>query len=324
MMKIAILGGGGCFALNFACHLNALGIEHFGIGRSAPKAPAWWQLNHHYPYHAIHLVDQLPAALAVLDTEKPDIIINFAAQGEGAASFGEYAPDFYRTNCEGLVRLVEALRSRSYLRRFIHIGSSEVYGSVIAPASETAPLNPGSPYGVSKAAFDQHLQIMHRVHDFPMNIIRPSNCYTPGQQVHRIIPRAIICALYGQKLQLQGGGNAQKSYLHADDLSRAIMAVLENGKTGAIYNVGSILPIRIRILVERVGSACAVPFTVFVEEAPERTGQDSCYWLDSSRIGRECGWKQEVSLDEGLTRMVAWVSKYPELQHLPAAYIHRR
>ena len=84
-MKVGILGGGGCFALNFANYLHAIGVDHFGIGRSKPKPEPFWLVQHHYRYHAIHLVSGLPATLAVLDTERPDVIVQFAAQGEGAA-----------------------------------------------------------------------------------------------------------------------------------------------------------------------------------------------------------------------------------------------
>ena len=78
-MRIGILGGGSCFALNLATHLSECGIEHFGIGRSPRKPAAMWPVSHHYRYQIAHVVDQLPAVMAILDTEKPDVIINFAA-----------------------------------------------------------------------------------------------------------------------------------------------------------------------------------------------------------------------------------------------------
>lgn len=310
-MKVAILGGGNVYALNFAKHLHSLGIDHFGIGRSKRADEAFW-VEHHYRYWALHLVDHLKAYLAILDTEKPDVIVNFAAQGEGAASFGADAHLFYQTNVLGLVCLTEGLRQRNYVKRFIQIGSSEVYGSVEAASKETDPPRPTSPYSVSKAAFDQHLEIMHRIHGFPANVIRPSNAYCPGQQLHRIIPKAILCALGGTKLKLQGGGKAEKSYLHGTDLSRAIMTVIEKGELGSIYNVGPDAPISIRALVHGVAAAAGVPYEDFVEEAPDRVGQDSRYWLDSSRI-KALGWMQQIGIVPGLGEMVRWVKKYPKL-----------
>jgi len=248
-MKVGIIGAGGCFAQNFIRYLHAQGVECFGIGRTGPKPAAFWDLPQGFRFWELHLVKQLPAVMAILDTTRPDVIVQFAAQGEGAASFGDNAPDFFETNCVALVRLVCELRKRTYMKRFIQIGSSEVYGSPATPAHESDLLNPTSPYSVSKAAFDQYLQSMWNTAKFPMNIVRPSNCYTEGQQLYRIIPKAIIHALKGEKLPLHGGGAAQKSYLHATDLSRAILLIINAAPFGTIYNVGPDEPIAIRDLV---------------------------------------------------------------------------
>jgi dTDP-glucose 4,6-dehydratase len=321
-MRVAILGGGSCFALNLAKHFSECGIEHFGIGRSPRKTASMWPIEHHYRYHSLHVIDQLAAVMAVLDTEKPDVIVNFAAQGEGAASFGSNAPDFFRTNTWGLSRLVLELQKRDYLKRFVHIGSSEVYGSPDHPALESDLLNPTSPYSVSKAAFDQYLESMWRTQKFPMNIVRPSNCYTPGQQLHRIIPKAIICALKGEKLQLHGGGMAQKSYLHSSDLSRAILQIIDKAPLGWIYNVGPDAPVTIRTVVELTAAACGVSFADLAAEVPDRMGQDSRYYLDVTKA-KALGWQQTISLDAGIASMVAWVRQYPDLLTMDTAYRHR-
>jgi dTDP-glucose 4,6-dehydratase len=321
-MKVCLLGGGGAFALNFASYLDKLGIDHFGIGRSKPKPAPFWLVKHHYRYHALHLVTSMDATMAVLDTERPDVIVNFAAQGEGAASFGENAPDFFTTNCIALIRLVLELQKRSYLRRFVQIGSSEVYGSPEAPAKETDPLRPTSPYSISKAAFDQYLDSMWRTAKFPMNIVRPSNCYVEGQQLYRVIPKAILCAVKGEKLQLHGGGRALKSYLHAEDLSRAISLVIEKAPYGTTYNVGPDSPISIRDLVNCVAEACLVRLGDLVTVVPDRIGQDAKYHLDSSAI-KALGWEHVVPLRLGLAGMVSWINSYPELRTADTAYRHR-
>jgi dTDP-glucose 4,6-dehydratase len=319
-MKVAILGGGGCFAQNFANYLSGFGIKRFGIGRSKRPQP-FWKVNGTYEYH-VGRIDQ-PVCLNMIIDEEPDFIVNFAAQGEGAASFGPYAPDFYSTNVWALSRLVDDLRSLKCLHRFIHIGSSEVYGSNEHAVTEDAPLRPSSPYAVSKAAFDQHLQIMHKVHGFPMNIIRPSNCYCPGQQLHRIIPKAILCALKGKKLPLQGGGRARKSYLHATDLSDAIHRVMLTGKNGATYNVGPPEPVAIRDVVAQVASVMKVDFNELVEQVPDRVGQDGCYWLNSTELRRDTAWSQVIRLPDGIREVERWIRQNPELLHMPDEYIHR-
>lgn len=317
-MKIAITGGANVYALNLARHLHDLGIEHFGIGRNPRKAPAFWQIEHAYEYHALHLLDRFDDVLALLDNKRPDIVVNFAAQGESAASFGEHTDWYYRTNTLGLVRFAEELRKRDYLRRFIQAGTSEVYGSAVHACTESEPLKPTSPYAISKAAFDMHLQVMHRVHGFPCNVLRPSNAYCAGQQIHRIIPRTIVCALSGQRLKLHG--DASKSYMHATDLSRAIMAVIENGEPGAVYNCGPAEPIRIRDLVAKTLQACWSKWSDVVEEAPARVGEDATYWLDSSALNKATGWYPRVPLEQGLEEMVLWVRAHPEIMSMDPAY----
>ncbi len=152
-----------------------------------------------YRYHSYHLTYEIDLLLELLDKEKPDVIVNNAAQGEGAV----------------------------------------MYGSVEHAAKEDEPIKPTSPYAASKVAFDMYLQSVHRFLKFPMNVIRPSNAYCPGQLLHRVIPKAIVCGLTGRKLPLQGGGRAERSYIHARGLARAIHMVSEKAPLGTIYKCGA-------------------------------------------------------------------------------------
>ena len=322
-MKIGILGGGSCFALSLARIAQDHGIDCFGIGRSEQKQPAFWLAPPEYRYYQAHVVDQLGKVVRILEEERPNVIVCFAAQGEGAASFNENAPDFFRTNTWGLSNLVRNLHGSTWLERFIQIGTSELYGSTTEPATEASPLKPSSPYAISKAAFDQFLEVMFRVNQFPMNIIRPSNCLVEGQQLYRIVPKAAVHSLAGKKLPLHGGGKAQKSYLHADDLSRAILAVAEKAPFGKIYNVAPPTAISIRALVGYVIESCGKLWEEVVEETEDRVGQDAKYALDASAIANDCGWKQTIHLAEGVERVVSWVRKYPELLTMPTSYEHR-
>jgi dTDP-glucose 4,6-dehydratase len=218
----------------------------------------------------------------------------------------------------------EELMSRTYLERFIQIGTSELYGSVQHAAKEDDPIRPTSPYAASKAAFDLYLMSVANVLKFPMNIIRPSNAYAPGQQLHRVIPRAVLCGLTGQKLPLQGGGRAEKSYIHARDLARAIHLVSEQAPLGRVYNAGPEQPISIRHLVEKTAEALAIPFDQLCEVTPDRLGQDSRYWLDSSAIKRDVGWEPQIRLEDGLQEMVAWGHQYiDQLRDVSTEYVLR-
>jgi dTDP-glucose 4,6-dehydratase len=244
-----------------------------------------------------------------LDAEKPDIIINYAAIAEPALSF-KHSARYYDSNVTAVARLCEDLMARDYLERFIQIGTSELYGSTDRASREDDPLKPTTPYAVSKAAADMHLDSLFNVLKFPMNIVRPSNAYAPGQLLYRIIPKTVVFGLTGRKLPLQGGGKARKSYLHARDLAHALHLVIEKAPLGITYNVGPPEPTSIRDLVIKTAQAMDKTLEDVAEEAPDRLGQDSQYWLDSSAIARDTGWKMEIGLDEGLAEMVGWGRTY--------------
>jgi len=265
----------------------------------------------------------LTARKDLLDREKPQVIVNYAAQGEGAASW-KHSWRFFETNSMALARLVEALMSRDYLERFIQIGTSELYGSVDVPAREDTPLQPTSPYAASKAAFDLYLISVHRVLEFPMNIIRPSNAYCPGQLLHRVVPKAVVYGLTGRKLPLHGGGRAEKSYIHGRDLARAIHLVASKAPLGTVYNAGPPKPISIRALVETVATVMDMPFEQLCEVTADRLGQDSRYWLDSTAIKRDVGWEPQIGLEEGIKEMVEWGRKHlDQLRDWPTDYTVR-
>lgn len=312
-MKLAILGCGGSFGLSLARKALSEGIEVVGIGRS-PLRPACFSQEFSHPvrgfqYHTYHIRHDVDYVLEALEREKPEAIVSFAAQGEGAASFK--ASDywrFYDTNTTACVQLTAGLEGKSWLKRFVQIGTSEMYGSVSVPSREDDPINPTSAYAASKVAFDLHLRAVFKTRGFPMNIVRPSNCYAIGQQLHRVIPRAILFGLTGKTLQLHGGGRAEKSFLFADDLSDAILKVIE-GPVGETYNCGPDEPTSIREVVERCAKVCARPFESMVEVVGDRDGQDSRYWLDSSKL-KALGWAPKTTWDDGLWRMRSWVETY--------------
>lgn len=324
--KYAVLGGGGCFGIHTSKFLleQADAERVIAVGRNAPR-PEPFTLNvgrsdRRYSYHAYHVTYELDLLLELLDRERPQVIINYAAQGEGAVSW-KHSWRFFETNSVALARLAEALMARDYLERFIQIGTSELYGSVDVPAKEDAPLQPSSPYAASKAAFDMYLISVHRVLKFPMNIIRPSNAYCPGQLLHRVIPKAVVCGLTGRKLPLHGGGRAEKSYIHARDLARATYLVAQKAPLGVVYNAGPLKPMSIRALVETVARVMEIRFEDLCEVTGDRLGQDARYWLDSTAIKRDVGWEPEVDLEDGIREMVEWGRKYlDQLRDWPTDY----
>lgn len=327
--KYVVLGGGGSFGLHTSKYLldHADPAKVIAVGRNLPKLDCFTlgigENDSRYSYHALHVNYELDLLMELLDKEKPEVIINFAAQGEGAASWKK-SWRYFETNCVALAKLAEELMSRQYLERFIHIGTSEMYGSVDHATNEEEPIKPSSPYAASKVAFDMYLLSVHKYLKFPMNIIRPSNAYGPGQQLHRVVPKTILCGLLGEKLPLQGGGRAEKSYIHNRDLARAIHLVSEKAPLGTIYNVGPKEPTSIRKVVELCAEALNMPFEKVCSMTEDRLGQDSRYWLDSTAIKKAVGWEPQISWQEGLKEMVEWGKKYlPLLKQLPKEFILR-
>tara|TARA_B100000945_G_scaffold320932_1_gene332829 strand:- start:22 stop:1017 length:996 start_codon:yes stop_codon:yes gene_type:complete len=324
----AVIGGGGSFGIHAALYLlnNANPKKVLGIGRN-PLRPEPFSLNidqiDNYEYHARHITYEMDLLLELLDKEKPEIIINFAAQGEGAVSW-EHSWRFFETNSMALAKFTEELSKRDWLERFIQIGTSEMYGSVNHAANEEEPIKPSSPYAASKVAYDMYLMSVHKFLNFPMNIIRPCNCYCPAQLLHRVIPKTIWCGLTGNKLPLHGGGKAEKSYMHARDLGRAIHLVSESAPLGKVYNAGPEKPTSIKEVVERVSKAMKIPFENICEMSEDRLGQDSRYWLDSSLIKKDVGWTPMIGWDEGLEEMVGWGRQYEDkIKDWPVDYVLR-
>lgn len=326
MTTYVILGGNGPFGVHTAFYL--LEQPHtrqvICVGRNPEKATAFTlglgRGDSRYQYHQIHLVYEQDRLFTLLDAVRPEVIINYAALAH--ASSWKNSWRFYETNTTTLARMTEQLVGRDYLKRWIQIGSSEVYGSVTSPATEDAALRPSSPYGVSKAAGDLHLLSVAGVLQFPMNILRPSNAYGPGQQLHRVIPRAVLCGLTGRRLPLHGGGRARKSYIHARDLARAVHCVAEAAPLGTIYNVGPTQPVSIRTIVARVAEALGLPFDDLCEVTDDRPGEDAQYWIDSSAIQRDLGWQPRIGLEEGIEEMVQWGKEHIDfLRTAPTEYV---
>lgn len=328
MKTYLILGGNGVFGVHAAKFLleNANPKKVICVGRNPPKStPFTLDLGRgdpRYAYHQIHVVFEQDRLFELFDRERPEVIVNFAALAY--ATSWDNSHRYYETNVVALAKMTEGLAKRSYLERFVQIGTSELYGSTPAPAREDQPLKPTSPYAVSKMAGDLHLDTYWLARKFPMNILRPSNAYAPGQLLYRVLPRAVLCGLTGKKLPLEGGGKARKSYLHARDIGLAIHLICEKAPFGETYNCGPERSTSIRELIALVAKRMNIPFEQLVAEVPGRAGEDAEYWLDSSKIKRDVGWRETVSLEQGIDDMIAWGRKYlPQIQDEPTDFVLR-
>ncbi len=259
----------------------------------------------------------------MLDAFRPQFVVNFAAQGELAASW-EHPQDFFQTNCVALAGLIDYLKDQGGLQRFLQVSSSSVYsGSTIARTEET-PLNPETPYGVSKAAIDLLLLAYHKSYGFPAQIVRPPNLYGPHQPIFRIIPKSIIMLKNGQRIDLHGGGRALRQYLHVRDASRAVLSVLERGGAGQIYNIAPDEASSIREIIAVICARLGKGFDTFTREVEDRRGHQTGLLIDSAKIRHEQGWYPQISLRSGIEGVLDWIERdWEDLVGQSLFYTHR-
>jgi dTDP-glucose 4,6-dehydratase len=300
--------------------------EVLGISRSAEKSPLFLPYKKHdsprFAFRQLDLNTDQGEIISLLDSFRPEYIVNFAAQSEVAPSW-MHPEQWFRTNAVALAELVHQLKNRDYLKRYIHISSPEIYGSCSGTVTENAPYNPSTPYAVSKAAADMCLLAYFRQYNFPVVLIRATNVYGAHQQLFKIIPRAVIRVRAGQKIDLHGGGTAVKSYIHIRDVSRGELAAMLHGNPGEIFHLSPDGGISIHALVSLICHEMGVSFADAVQMAPERPGQDAAYVIDSSRARRELGWQPVISLEDGLREVIGWIDgNWETISRLEHEYIH--
>lgn len=241
---------------------------------------------------------------AILKKEKPEVIVNFSAETHVDRSILG-SDEFIKTNILGTQILLDA--SRKYgLKRFVHISTDEVYGDIKkGEFSERSLLNPSSPYSASKASADLLVKSYIRTFKFPAIICRPSNNYGPWQYPEKLIPVVIYKALKNERVPVYAKGLNVREWLYVDDCAGAILAIMDKGRIGEIYNIGSCVEKTNIEVVKRVLDLLDKPRSL-VKFVQDRPGHDLRYCLDHSKISNELGWKPRVSFDEGIRKTVDW------------------
>jgi dTDP-glucose 4,6-dehydratase len=267
-----------------------------------------------------HDTDRLQALLAEL---RPAYLVNFAAQSEVAPSW-EHPEQWFQTNAVAIASLGNFLKDQKWLERYVHISSPEVYGTCEGTVKEEAPLNPSTPYAASKAAGDLMLFTLVKNFGFPLVMIRATNVYGAHQQLFKIIPRSAIYLKLKKPIELHGGGQAVKSYIHIRDVSRGELAAMERGRSGEIYHLSPDHGVKVREVVGMLCNRMGVDFDKATRTVEERLGQDRAYVIDSSKARAELGWRPAISLQSGLDGVVDWVERdWPRIQSEPLAYMHK-
>ncbi len=242
---------------------------------------------------------------SVLAGEKPDAIVHFAAESHVDRSILSPEP-VIQTNFRGTFTLLEGAR-RHATPRFVHVSTDEVYGSLEAPleATESYPLNASSPYSASKAASDLLVRSYYLTYKLPAVITRASNNYGPYQFPEKLIPLMIANALEDRPLPVYGDGMQVRDWLFVDDHCRGILAVLEKGRDGEIYNIGGNRSLPNLDVVHKLLAITGKPESL-IRYVTDRPGHDRRYALSSEKLMRETGWRPVTDFEEGLARTVDW------------------
>ncbi|MBS1232739.1 MAG: dTDP-glucose 4,6-dehydratase [Nitrospirae bacterium] len=306
MEKLLITGGAGFIGSEFVRQAVKQGVEIAIIDKLsyAGDLERLKEVEHNFAFHKVDVTNQ-EAVRQVFKSEKPDTIVHWAAESHVDRSIADPSP-FLDTNIKGTLVLLEAARHYG-IRRFINISTDEVYGDLKEDGEfcEITPLNPSSPYSVSKASADMLGRAYHRTYEVPVITVRPSNNYGPWQYPEKLIPVVIWKALHNKKVPVYARGENIREWLFVADCTDAVFEIVNNGKPGEIYNVGSGEERRnidvVKMILQILGKS-----EDQIEFVKDRLGHDFRYSLNSHKIREEIGWKAKVLFDEGIEKTVAW------------------
>ncbi|MBO8462908.1 MAG: dTDP-glucose 4,6-dehydratase [Firmicutes bacterium] len=244
----------------------------------------------------------------LFETEKFDIVINFAAESHVDRSIADPGI-FVQTNVMGTVVLLDACRTYG-VKRFHQVSTDEVYGDLPLDRpdlffTEETPLHTSSPYSSSKASADLFVMAYYRTYGLPVTISRCSNNYGPYQFPEKLIPLMISRALADEKLPVYGKGENVRDWLHVLDHCIAIDLIVRKGKEGETYNIGGHNERTNLEVVKTILQALGKPESL-IEYVADRPGHDRRYAIDPKKMETELGWKPIYTFDTGIVETIEW------------------
>jgi dTDP-glucose 4,6-dehydratase len=234
-----------------------------------------------------------------------DAIVNFAAESHVDRSIAE-PQSFFKSNAEGVLVVLEAVRRYGGNVRMLQVSTDEVYGDILAGSfKEEDRLKPSSPYAASKACADLLCLAYHRTYGLNVSITRCTNNFGPFQFPEKLIPKTIIRAMLDLKVPVYGTGGNVRDWIYVLDHCEALDVVLKKGGAGEVYNIAGGNELTNIQVVEKVLELLGKPRSL-IEFVEDRPGHDIRYSLDSSKISRELGWRPKHTFEQALERTVEW------------------
>lgn len=307
-MKLFVTGGAGFIGSNFIRYVLGIGMNVAVVNYDKLTYAgnlANLELVTGNPNYLFVRGDICDGAAVEAAMRGCDAVIHFAAESHVDRSIYEPAPAI-QTNVSGTFILLEVARKIS-VSRFVHVSTDEVYGDMPAGgvAHENTLLQPSNPYSASKASADLLVRSYVRTYKFPAVITRSSNNYGPYQFPEKFVPLMITNAISDKALPVYGDGKQQRDWLHVEDNCRGILAVLEKGKIGEVYNIGGLDLEENLTMARRILQLTGKPESL-LSYVQDRPGHDRRYALNCKKIEDELGWRPVISLEDGLRRTMDW------------------
>lgn len=302
--RTLVTGAGGFIGSHVVRQLIAEGAEVHAMSPSVSSV---------FPTRLADVADRLEVVEAnltdraamdhVADTVQPHYVVHLAAFTHVGKSFHRVDENI-QSNIQGTVNLLQALEG-SY-ERFVYTGTSEIYGDVPVPFREDGPVNPVSPYSVSKYAGERYCRMFHQAYGWPIVCLRPFNAYGPGQTPDRVIPEIILTALDGGDLRMTEGEQTREFNFVTDLAAGFVKALTAPGVEGEVINLGCGDDVSMRDLATTILDVMGNPIEPQFGALPYRPTEIWRMFCDSTKARTLLGWEPEVSLTDGLKQTIAW------------------
>ncbi|MFH1880435.1 MAG: dTDP-glucose 4,6-dehydratase [Bacillota bacterium] len=312
-MKILVTGGAGFIGANFIYYMldkhphdRIVCVDKLTYAGNLSTLRAAMD-DPRFSFHKTDICDRA-AIDALIEAEKPDAVVNFAAETHVDRSI-EYPDVFLLTNVLGTQVLMDACRKFN-VKRYHQVSTDEVYGDLPLNRpdllfTEETPIHTSSPYSASKAAADLMVLAYCRTFGLPATISRCSNNYGPYQFPEKMIPLMIVNCMHDKPLPVYGEGLNVRDWLYVDDHCKAIDLIVRFGKIGEVYNIGGHNELRNIDVVKLICKALHKPESL-ITYVSDRKGHDLRYAIDPAKIKRELGWLPETKFADGIQKTIRW------------------
>ena len=308
-MKLLVTGGAGFIGSEFVRQAVELGIETVVVDKLtyAGDLERLKSVKDKIKFYKADIQNR-EFIEHIFRQEQPDVVVHWAAESHVDRSILDASP-FIDTNVRGTQVLLDVAKN-SDVKLFVNVATDEVYGELGEEGHfyEDTPLNPNSPYSVSKASADMLGRAYFRTYGLPVITVRPSNNYGWWQYPEKLIPVVILKALHDEPIPVYGTGENVREWLFVSDCAEAVFEIIEKGKPGEIYNVGSGEERRNIDVVRAILAILGKPEGL-IEFVQDRPGHDFRYSLSTQKIEKEIGWKARVKFEEGIEKTVSWYLK---------------